>query len=170
MKPSQIALYYFHLATLRRLWSDGWWTIDFLFLYTLIMWKLKTGPQKKKKRKLAWDTVAMNKHWSCFLASWQPGEKGNIALTIIEEEAHCYFWSLSLKFTSYLEAHLWTLIDTIINVFGNSFPTNASPCLPFSWRPLIKVESFTSRTTSVRAWFMWFNNHYNTKQHRTEGR
>lgn len=54
------------------------------------------------------------------------------------------------------------------------FLATAFPQMPvlvclFLWRPLIKVESLTSRTTSVRAWFTWFNNHCNTKQHRIEG-
>lgn len=50
---------------------------------------------------------------------------------IRREEAHGYLSPLNPMLSSHLEAHIRTLIDTIINVFGKSFTANANFCLPF---------------------------------------
>lgn len=94
----------------------------------------------------------------CFLASWQPRQKGNRLCSVVlihtEGEALCHSGSSSLKFTYYLEAHVGTSIDMIINMLGDSFPTNASFCLSFLVKTF-KVKGLTWKQTSVRTWLAW---------------
>jgi hypothetical protein len=66
-----------------------------------------------------------------FLAARTEKEQMLATVLIRGEQAHGYFGPLNPTLSSHLEAHIRTLIDTIINVFGKSFTANANFCLPF---------------------------------------
>lgn len=100
--------------------------MGFLFPYNINNIEIESQvPEKgkEKRRKLACTTVAMTEHQLLlrFLAAKTEGEAAVL----------CHSGSPSLQVTHHLGARVGTLIDTIMNVLGNSFPTKANFCLSF---------------------------------------
>lgn len=104
--------------------------MGFLFPYSINTIEIENQvpeQEKEKRRKLAGNTVART-NINCPSAKTER-EQGVLIHT--QEEALCYSGSSSLQRTYHLEARVGTSIDTIMNVLGNSFPTNANFCLSF---------------------------------------